>query len=197
MLSKKNKLPTISTGELLRREIKDKTILGKRVENIISQGKYVSDGIITKIIFKRIKNKDARKGYIFDGFPRNKKQLNSLIKNLNLGEAEVLAILVDVSDKEVKSRLGGRRVCNCGATYHIKFNPPKKKGVCDSCGSKLFIRDDDRPSVITNRLKIYHRETDPILDYWEKNDKLIGINGEQSIKKVQQDIIKRLKIHNI
>ena len=197
MISKKFKLPTISTGELLRQEIKDRTKTGKEVEKIISKGKYAPERIIKEIILKRIKNKDVKAGYILDGYPRNKKQLNFILKNFKLDDVKVLAILVDVSDREVKSRLGGRRVCGCGATYHIKFNPPKKKGICDLCDSKLYIRDDDKPSVIASRLKIYHKEVAPILDYWNKNDKLIKINGEQSIEKVQKDIIKELKKHKI
>jgi adenylate kinase len=215
MISKKIKLPTISTGELLREEIRAKTKIGRTVEKIIAKGKYAPEEIIEKIISKRIKKADAKRGFILDGFPRNKKQLNYLIEMLKIkrnlkrnriphrvsdffvisnraSDPFVIAILVDVSDKEVKSRLGGRRVCACGATYHIKFNPPKKKGVCDLCGSKLRIRDDDKPSVIANRLKIYHKEIAPIINYWEKNGKLIKINGEQSIKKVQKNILNSL-----
>lgn len=197
IVSKKIKLPTISTGELLRQEIKEKTKLGQKVEKTIAKGKYVSDNVIAEIILKRTKNKDAKNGYIFDGFPRNKKQLNNLTSNFNLGRSRVFAVLVDVGDKEVKSRLGGRRVCGCGMTYHLKFNPPKKKGICDQCSSKLYTRKDDKPSVIADRLKIYHKEIAPLLSYWDKDDKLIRINGEQSIKKVQQDIIKELKKRKI
>ncbi len=196
MASLKYKIPAISTGDLLRNEIKKKTAIGNKVKNIIAKGKYVSEEIIIKMINNRVKKKDAKNGYILDGFPRNKSQLDYLMKNLNIGESKVLAILVDVSDKEVKSRLGGRRVCSCGETYHIKFNPPKKKGVCDLCGSKLLIRDDDKPSVINNRLKIYHKEIDPILRYWKKSGKLVKINGEQSIEKVQGDVVRGLNKNN-
>ena len=197
ILSEKNKLPTISTGELLRQEIKERTKLGQKVENIISKGEYVSDNIIANIILKRTKNKDAKNGYIFDGYPRNKKQLDNLIKNFNLGKARVFAVLVNVGDKEVKKRLGGRRVCGCGMTYHIKFNPPKKKNVCNQCGEKLHIRKDDKTSVIADRLKIYHKEVAPLLKYWDDDGRLIKVNGEQDIKKVQKDIVKELKKYKI
>lgn len=197
MIAAKIGLPIISTGELLRHEIKMKTEIGKKVEKEIAKGKYVSDDVIEKIIFKRIKNKDTKKGYVFDGFPRGKKQLDHLIKILKLDNPKVLAILINVGDKEVKNRLGGRRVCDCGASYHTKFNPPKKSGICDLCGAKLSIRDDDKPSVIADRLKLYRRKIYPLLKYWEKEDRLIKINGEQSIKQVQKEIIKILKKEKI
>ncbi|MEA3463573.1 MAG: nucleoside monophosphate kinase [Patescibacteria group bacterium] len=100
----------------------------------------------------------------------------------------IYAILVDVSDKEVKQRLGGRRICDCGAVYHLKYNPPKKRGVCDLCGKKLYIRNDDKPAVIADRLRLYHRQTKPLLDYFQQRGKLIKINGEQSIKDVEKEI---------
>lgn len=197
MIAARVGLPIISTGELLRHEIKMKTKTGKKVEKEIAKGKYVSDDVIENIIFKRIKNKDTKKGYVFDGFPRGKKQLDHLIKILQLDHPRVIAILIDVSDKEVKSRLGGRRVCDCGASYHIKFNPPKKKSVCDLCGSRLTTRTDDKQSVIIDRLKLYRRKIYPLLKYWEKENKLIKINGEQAIRQVQKDIIKALEKEKI
>ncbi len=196
MVSKRTKLPAISTGKLLRQEVKGKTKIGKEVEKIVSRGDLVSNSIIEKLLFKRISKRDASGGFILDGYPRKKSQQDNLmkkLKNIIKEEDKIFAILVDVGDREVKSRLGGRRMCACGATYHLKFSPPKKKGVCDLCGSKLRVRADDKPSVIADRLKIYHKEIAPILDYWERSGRLIRVDGERSIKKVNRDIVKSLK----
>lgn len=193
MLAKKFKIPRISTGDLLRDEIKRKTKIGKEVEKILAKGRLVADNVTEKILFKRIKGKDAGEGFILDGFPRNIKQQNNLMRAIGK-KGKGLAVLVDVSDKEVKARLGGRRMCVCGATYHLKYNPPKKKNICDLCAGKLFIREDDKPAVISDRLKLYYKEIAPVLKYWERAEKLVEINGEQSIKAVQEDILKELKL---
>jgi len=193
MLAAKMKIPAISVGELLREEIAAGTKVGKTIAAAVSRGRLISDDIVEKLLFKRIAKKDAARGFILDGYPRKKSQQDNLMKKIKSIVAQgdkVFAVLVDVGDKEVKSRLSGRRVCACGATYHLKFNPPKKKGICDICGSKLRIRNDDKPSVIADRLKIYHREIAPILDYWKDNKKLIRVDGEQSIEAVHKDIFK-------
>lgn len=192
MVAKKYSIPRISTGDLLRDETKRKTKIGEEVEKIMARGKLVPEKIIKSLILNRINNKDAKKGFILDGYPRNMSQQNDLMRAISK-EAKVSAALINVSDKEIKNRLGGRRMCACGATYHLKYNPPKKKGICDLCGNKLFIREDDKPSVISDRLKLYHREIAPILKYWKKNGGLIKIDGEQSIWAVQRGILKKLK----
>jgi len=191
MLSAKAKLPIISTGELLRHEQEKNTNKGKMIKEIIVKGKLVSNKIVEAIINKRLTAKDANKGMIFDGFPRNKNQLRHLTGKL--GKNNVYAILVDVSDKEVKRRLGGRRMCACGATYHLKYNPPQKSGICDLCRGKLFIRNDDRPKVIADRLKLYHQQSEPLIDYWLQSKRLIKINGGQNISRVRKDIEKKIR----
>ena len=196
MISAMIKIPVISTGKLLRQEVKGKTEIGKKVENILSRGDLVPNNVIEKLLFKRILKRDVSRGFILDGYPRKKSQQDNLmkeLKNIIKKNDKVFAVLVDVGNKEVKSRLGGRRVCVCGDTYHIKFNPPKKKGICDLCGSKLRIRADDKPSVIIDRLKIYRKEIAPIIDYWKKNSKLIKVDGEQSIEAVHEEIWEKLK----
>lgn len=202
MLAEKLKIPVICPGELLRAERDEGTKLGKRAAKKMSQGKMISNKIVEEIIDKRFEKPDVKKGVIFDGYPRVKAQLKLLLKRLirqrrtshGLEKSDkIIAILVDVSAEEVKNRLGGRRVCDCGAAYHLKFNPPKKSRVCDLCGERLYIRKDDTPKVIKNRLKLYKKKTNPVIDYFKKNGKLIVINGEQDIKKVQRDIIKNLK----
>lgn len=196
LLAAKLKLPIIATGDLSRDEIAKRTVIGRKVNKFLAKGALVPDSIIYKIIDKRLNKKDISMGFILDGFPRNKKQLNYLIQEIRKiagGQNNVWAILVNVRDKEVLKRLSGRRVCGCGATYHLKYNPPKKKNICDVCGRKLYIRDDDRPAVIKERLILYHKEMRGVLNYWAQAKKLITINGEQSIKKIHADIIKKLR----
>jgi adenylate kinase len=197
MLAKKLNLPVVSPGELLRHEEDSNTAIGRKIKPIIDSGKLVPDEIIEKIILKCFKRFDARAGIVFDGYPRKRAQLDFLMKKLEkiAGKQDyVRAILINVSDKEVKRRLGGRRVCDCGAAYHLRYNPPQRQGICDLCGKKLYIRHDDKPKLIADRLKLYHKKIKPLLDYFEKNDKLIEINGEQSIDKVRKDILKKLSV---
>lgn len=196
MLAKKFKLPVVAPGELLRLEMRNKTKLGEKLKKFLHSGRLVPDTAVKNIIIKRLKNKDARNGFILDGYPRNLSQLKELSKILKKdisADKGVLAIWIKVSDAEVMNRLGGRRICVCGASYHLKFNPPKKKGICDLCGKKLYIRSDDKPAIIKIRIKLYYKENAPILKYWRKVGKLIEINGEQKIKKIHTDIMKKLK----
>ncbi len=203
MLAKKLNLPIVSPGELLRHEEDSNTAIGRKIKPIIDSGKLVPDEIIEKIILKCFKRFSGRAGIIFDGYPRKKAQLDFLMKKLGKiagrpacrqGRQDyVRAILINVSDAEVKRRLGGRRVCDCGAAYHLRYNPPQRQGICDLCGKKLYIRYDDKPKLIADRLKLYRKEIKPLLDYFKKNDKLIKIDGERSIKDVQEDIIDNLK----
>ncbi|MFA6106851.1 MAG: adenylate kinase [Patescibacteria group bacterium] len=193
ILGKKLNLPTISTGVLLRKEIKDKTELGKEVEEIIAGGNLVSDEIVAKMIETRLKEKDAENGAILDGYPRTLNQQDFLLNILKeISEAKIIPLLVDVSDDEVVRRLSGRRSCVCGATYHMIYNPPKQDETCDVCGAKLVVRPDDSPGVIKERLKVYHLNVDPVIDYWRTGGKLFLINGEQSIDSVADEIDKKL-----
>lgn len=197
MLGAKMKLPVISPGELLRFEEKMKATMSKKVAILLKKGKMVPDEIVEKIIDKRLKEKDVKKGFIVDGYPRNKKQLDNLLKRFkSMAGAKdlIFAVLINASAKEIRRRLGGRRVCICGASYHMEFNPPKRKNVCDLCGKKIYRRDDDKPAVISARIKLYERENAPLINYWRRQGKLIEINGERSIKKVQREILIKLKM---
>lgn len=200
MLGAKMKLPVISPGELLRFEEKMKATMSKRVAILLKKGKMVPDEIVEKIIDNRLKKKDVKKGFILDGYPRNKKQLDNLSKRFkSMAGAKdlIFAILINASAKEIRRRLGGRRVCVCGASYHTEFNPPKRKNVCDLCGKKIYRRDDDKPEIISARIKFYERENASLINYWRRQGKLIEINGEQSIKKAQSDILRQIKIREI
>lgn len=196
MISERFNIPVVSTGEMMRQEIKKKTAIGKKIESILASGNLASDDLTEELLDQRLVKKDARGGYILDGFPRNSNQLKLALarfKKTMSSDDKLLAIYIKVSDKEVVNRLGGRRVCVCGETYHIKFNPPKKDGACDKCGKKLFQRNDDKPKVIKERLEVYYKGVSPIIEYFKKSGQLIEINGEQKIPKVQKDILKGLK----
>jgi len=194
-LGEKFKLPVISTGDLLRKEIELKTEIGKKAQKLMSQGKYVPKEVVDILLLNRLKKADARAGAIFDGYPRTMEQQEFLVKRLH--NHKILGVLVDVSDQEINKRLGGRRACICGHIYHLKFNPPKKAGRCDVCGEKLFIRNDDKPEVIKQRLGIYHEQTEPLLEYWTNVKSLIRVDGEQKIEKVFKDIVKKLQNYKI
>ncbi len=194
MLAKITDWKKISTGDLFRTEIAAKTKLGNLANKYIKDGKLVPDKVTVNLVEQGLKQKAT--GFIFDGFPRNRQQLNylsAIFKKILIKNDQIYAINVAVSDKEVKQRLSQRRMCACGKVYHLVYNPPINAGVCDICGSKLFIRNDDKPNVISNRLKIYHSKIKFILDYWQKKGKLIKINGEQPIKKINEEIIGKLK----
>ena len=219
MTAKRLKLPAISTGDLLRLELKKKSALGRQAKKYMDKGGLVPDELVERMILGRLKKPDAAAGAIFDGYPRTKRQqefLLGLLKgdnavsgltalraerpltsarriSLRAEMSHIYAILIDVSDKAVKQRLGGRRACSCGAIYNLKTKPPKRAGVCDRCGKKLFIRDDDKPRVISDRLKVYHKQSQPLLDYWRKEGKLIKVNGEQAIEKVWREMEGRME----
>lgn len=194
LLARKTGWKKISTGDLLRAEVAAGTKLGKLADKYMKAGKLVPDKLIIGLVEKSLKQKVS--GFIFDGFPRNNQQLNQLLaifKKVLKKNDQVYALEVAVSDSEVKQRLGKRRMCACGKVYHLSYNPPINDGVCDICGGELFIRNDDKPKVISGRLKIYHRQGKSLLNYWQKQNKLIRIDGEQPIAKIHNDITGILK----
>jgi len=187
MLAKKTGWKKISTGDLFRAEIAAGTKLGKLADKYIKAGKLVPDKATVILVEQGLKQKAS--GFIFDGFPRNKKQLSELLlifKKILKKNDRVYALEVAVSDKEVKQRLSRRRMCACGKVYHLVYNPPINNGVCDICGGKLFIRNDDKPKVIAHRLKLYHSESEPIFDYWQKQGSLREIPAKAGSKAISQ-----------
>jgi adenylate kinase len=197
LLAERLKIPAISTGELLRLEMKNKTKIGESIRQRMDSGRMIDDKIVRQIMEKRLQNPDTKNGFILDGFPRHAKQildLEEILKEFHKEDKDVLVFFIYISAREVRRRLGHRRVCyNCGRTYHLDFTPPKKKGVCDSCGYKLERRKDDEPKFITHRLEIFHKDNDPMLNYFSSHNNLFRINGEQPIEKVQKDILKDLR----
>jgi adenylate kinase len=195
-LAKHLKIPAISVGELLRLEIKRHSKIGKAIKKKMDSGRLVPDKIIREVMEKRLTQPDTKNGFILDGFPRHYKQIRDLEEILNEfheEEKRVLVFYIYLSNAESKKRLGRRRVCYfCGRTYHLDINPPKKQGICDDCGHHLERRKDDAPAAIARRLRNFHRENDPLLDYFSQRNILFRINGEQKIIKVKEDILKDL-----
>ena len=188
-LSLKYNIPHISTGDIFRENIKQKTSLGLMAEELINQGKLVPDDITFEIVKKRLEENDCQVGYILDGFPRNVIQAD-MLESFSKTD---FAINISVKDKEAIHRISGRRTCINGHVYHINLNPPKKTGICDIDGKPLFQRDDDKPETIRKRLKTYHEKTKPLIDYYTNLGKTIDAHGEQPIEKVYKDIVKALE----
>lgn len=190
VLGQKLGLPVISTGELLRRQEAAKSPLGLKARRYTKRGQLVPDKLINQVISQRLAKRDTAKGFILDGYPRDAHQLDDLLA-LVQDKYTIWLIEVKVGDKEVINRISGRRVCKaCGAGFHVLYKPPKQTGVCDVCGKKLSIREDDKPAVVRQRLADYKATAAPLLAYGKKHRTLISINGQQTIAKVRQDIFK-------
>ena len=194
MIAEKYAIPHISTGDIFRANIKNGTELGKEAKKYMDQGKLVPDELTVKILLDRVAQPDCANGYVLDGFPRTIPQAEVLDKALrDLGDKIDYAINVDVPDENIVNRMGGRRACvGCGATYHIKYNAPKVENTCDTCGSDLIIRDDDKPETVKNRLNVYHNQTQPLIEYYTKQGKLAEVDGTQSMEDVFNAIVKIL-----
>jgi adenylate kinase len=178
-LRKDFELPYIATGDMLRTNVKEQTELGKQAKAYMDAGDLVPDELILAMAGDRLSQDDAQDGFILDGFPRTIEQAEALDAQLSqLGRRVTAALLVDVPDEEVIRRLSGRRMCvKSGHSYHVEFDPPKHEGVCDQDGSRLVQRDDDKPEVIENRLRVYHEKTKPLVDYYDKLGLMRRIDG--------------------
>jgi adenylate kinase len=183
-------LPFISTGEMLRANVKQETDLGKQAQGYMKAGELVPDDLIVAMAAERLQEEDARDGFILDGFPRTLDQAKALAKQLSsLGRRVTAALLVDVPDEEVIRRLSGRRVCvKAGHNYHVEFDPPKHDDVCDQDGSRLVRRDDDDPDVVGNRLRVYHEQTEPLIDYYDEQGVMRRIDGTRDAPEVHDHI---------
>ncbi len=184
------RLPFISTGDMLRQNVKDGTELGKKAKEYMDAGELVPDELIVAMAAERLREADAQDGFILDGFPRTIEQAKALDKQLGEMRRRVTtAVLIDVPDEEVVRRLSGRRVCvKAGHNYHIEFDPPKREGVCDQDGSRLIQRDDDKPEVVQNRLDVYHKQTEPLIDYYDEQGLMRRIDGTRSPEEVHDHI---------
>ncbi|RKY30324.1 MAG: adenylate kinase [Candidatus Omnitrophota bacterium] len=189
-LSENWNIPLISSGDILRENVKKETHLGKKAKEYMEKGELVPDSIVTEVIKERIKMDDCKNGFILDGYPRNRKQaeiLDGILENDN----KLLAVNLVADDEFLVKRLANRRVCEkCGAIYHLINMPPKKPGICDICGGKLIQREDDKEEIIRNRLKVYKKETAPLLDYYKEKGVLKEVRGDQELEKTVSQIEK-------
>lgn len=186
MIAEKYSVPHISTGDIFRANIKNGTELGMEAKKYMDQGLLVPDELTVKILLDRVANEDCKNGYVLDGFPRTIPQAKVLDQALaGLGDHIDYAINVEVPDENIIKRMSGRRAClTCGATYHIEHVPPKAEGVCDACGNELVLRDDDQPETVKNRLEVYHKQTQPLIDFYNTKGVLKTVDGTVDMKEV-------------
>lgn len=179
MIADKYGIPHVSTGDIFRANIKNGTELGMEAKKYMDKGLLVPDELTVKILLDRVAKEDCKNGYVLDGFPRTILQANVLDEALTkLGDKIDYAVNVDVPDENIIKRMGGRRAClACGATYHIEHVPPKAEGICDRCGKELVLRDDDKPETVKNRLNVYHEQTQPLIEFYEKKGVLKNVDG--------------------
>jgi adenylate kinase len=193
-IANKYGVPHISTGDIFRANIKEGTELGTKAKGYMDQGLLVPDELTVALVADRINQPDCEKGFVLDGFPRTIPQAEVLDKTLNeLNTAMDYAINVDVTDESIIERMAGRRAClDCGATYHIKTIPTKVEGICDTCGSKVVLREDDKPETVKKRLEVYHQQTQPLIDYYQNQNILRTVDGLQPMDQVFNAIVEIL-----
>ena len=198
MLEQKYGIPQIASGDLLRAAVRDRTPIGLEARRYMDRGALAPDELVVRLIEARLEEPDARRGYILDGFPRTipqAEELDSALKRHSQHLDHVLAIVVP--DDEVIKRISGRRTCrNCGAMYHMIFDPPRNQSICNDCNGELYQRDDDAEDTVRMRLEVYHAETNPLLSYYEQSGILTRIDGIGRPEEIQQrivDVLDRLR----
>lgn len=189
-LSEHYEIPTISTGAILRRNIKDGTELGKLAQSYIDKGNLIPDEVMIKVMADRLAEDDCKNGFILDGFPRTIAQAEALDKS----DISIDTVLnIDVSDEVIIERLSGRLECSkCAATYHKEHNKPKTEGKCDKCGGDLGVRADDKPETVKSRLDTYHKTTEPLIEYYKNKGMLKTAVGQDSIKSTTLEVLRVL-----
>ena len=191
ILAKELNIPTISTGNILRAAVASGSELGKQAKACMESGALVSDEIIIGIIRDRLAEPDCANGYILDGVPRTIPQAEALEEN---GIKFDHVVSMEIADKTILERMSGRRVCpKCGASYHVVAVPPKKEGVCDECGSELITRKDDAPETVKSRLAVYHKETEPLKEFYRSRGVLVPVEDQGSVEATSAAILKVLK----
>ena len=182
--------PSVSTGNILREAIANNTALGQKAKQYMDAGQLVPDQLVIDLLKDRIAQDDCKDGFILDGFPRTIPQAEALEK---AGITFDAVVSLEISDDEIVDRMGGRRVCaSCGAPYHVKNLPPKVEGVCDACGGKLEARADDKPEVVRDRLKVYHKETAPLKDFYAERNLLKTVDNQPTVAETTAAILKAL-----
>ncbi|HJE02672.1 adenylate kinase [Aliarcobacter thereius] len=193
-LIEKYNIPQISTGDMFRAAIAEKTKMGMEAKKFMDKGKLVPDETTIGIIKDRLAQNDCKNGFILDGFPRTLAQaeaLNGLLKDLNISLDKVISL--NVPDELIVGRITGRRVCSkCGASFHVEFNPSKKENICDYCESDLMIRKDDNAQTVKSRLEAYHTQTTPLINYYKEKGIFIELDGTKDVSIVTEDMFKAL-----
>lgn len=194
IVKKHYNLAHVSTGDILRAHIKEGTELGKKAKVFMDEGQLVSDELVIEMVKHRIVEEDCQNGFILDGFPRTVGQaevLDVMLKEIGMSLKH--AVYYNCPEELITERLGGRRVCkSCSATYHVINKPSKEEGVCDECGGELYIRDDDKPETIKQRLDVYNKTSEPLIDYYKKAGILLEIPADRSPEEVDEILEKEL-----
>ncbi|MCI6001123.1 MAG: adenylate kinase [Finegoldia magna] len=188
-------IPHISTGDIFRKNIKEKTELGQKVEGLLAEGKLVPDELTIEIVWDRLDQEDCKNGFLLDGFPRTIPQAEALDEGLAKRGLKLDRVLnIDVDKDSLVKRLSGRRVCpNCGASYHIDNNPPKVEGICDVCQTPVIQREDDKEQTVLDRIKVYNSQTKPLVDFYNKQDLVFTVDGTLPIDEITNKLVTELK----
>lgn len=188
-------IPHISTGDIFRKNIKEKTELGQKVEGLLAEGKLVPDELTIEIVWDRLDQEDCKNGFLLDGFPRTIPQAEALDEGLAKRGLKLDRVLnIDVDKDSLVKRLSGRRVCpNCGASYHIDNNPPKVEGICDACQTPVIQREDDKEQTVLDRIKVYDSQTKPLVDFYNKQDLVFTVDGTLPIDEITNKLVTELK----
>lgn len=190
-ISAKWNIPAISTGDMLRAAIREGNELGKSAKSYIDAGQLVPDEVVIGIIKDYLSSDKCKNGFILDGFPRSIPQAEALDR---MGVRIDAVLSIEVADEVIVERMSGRRICSgCGASFHVKYNPPSKDGVCDKCGQDLYTRDDDAPQTVTKRLETYHGQTEPLKDFYEAKGLLVTVVGQEQVEDTTALVFSALK----
>ncbi|HWQ20093.1 MAG TPA: adenylate kinase [Methanotrichaceae archaeon] len=193
MIADKYHVKHVSTGDILRENVRNNTPLGVEAKKYMDAGKLVPDSLLISIIKDRLAKPDVKGGWMLDGYPRTIPQAEALDAILpSLGQKIDVVLNIDVPDAELVKRVTGRRMCKCGTTYHVQFNPPKVAGKCDACGADLYQRQDDTEATVKQRLQAYHTQTQPLIDFYAKRGIVANINGAGDIKEIFNNVTKAL-----
>lgn len=188
-------IPHISTGDIFRKNIKEKTELGQKVEGLLAEGKLVPDELTIEIVWDRLDQEDCKNGFLLDGFPRTIPQAEALDEGLAKRGLKLDRVLnIDVDKDSLVKRLSGRRVCpSCGASYHIDNNPTKVDGICDACKTPVIQREDDKEETVLDRIKVYDSQTKPLVDFYNKQDLVFTVDGTLPIDEITNKLVTELK----
>ena len=182
-------IPAISTGDALRAAIKEGTQLGLEAKSYMDAGKLVPDEVVIGLIKEKLSSDSCKNGFILDGFPRSIPQAEALEA---MGIQMDVVLSLEVADEKIVERMSGRRVCHCGASYHVAYLPPKTEGICDKCGAELYIRDDDAEATVRKRLDTFHAQTEPLKDYYGSKGILVTVQGREEVEDTSAAVLEAL-----